>query len=227
MLQRIGVRRIVVLVVGVLLFWQAVVLRRGLLQEDRPHADPCVSNLRMIGYGSHLYAVEHGGCFPDDLAQLAGVGLREFSWNPQCLVCPHLARDVWDMSYSDLRRAELSDEYRSYCYVSGLTSADPPHYVLAFDEELNHCGKGIEVLCVSAHVEWTTDIAGLQTRLKKQEAEMARDGRKMDVRRPSWSRYPEPPEYPPSPKSPYERLGGTKGVVPVVVGGLILAAAVG
>jgi len=87
----------------------------------------------------------------------------------------------------------FGDTHMDYVYVSGLTVDDPGDYVVAFDDEWNHNGDGVNVFYMGCKIEWTHDIKALHEQLAKQEKELAAQGRKMKLVRPAWSSWPDPP----------------------------------
>ena len=112
-----------------------------------------------------------------------------------------------------------------YCYVSGLKADDNPEFILAFDEEWNHKNErgdrrdGLNVLYVTGDVRWEDDFKAFHMRLEKQKKELAAQGREMRIIRPSWSRWPERPEYPATPLRERPLV-----IALVVAGGVVLGA---
>jgi hypothetical protein len=99
----------------------------------------CRTNLKLIGYGVHLYADDHDGRFPPSLQELVPEYLplnrRRPEFHP--LGCP---------STPDPGRP-------GYEYVEGLRPGDPAGLVVAYDREGNH-EEGRRVLFVAGNVEW-------------------------------------------------------------------------
>ena len=194
-------------IVGSVAAFAIVLLALGLLlpalaakdQARSPRAR-CLSNLKQILYACALYAGDNNELFPPDLGTLHS----DYASDPGLFISPD--------SYAPVDRGHagpITDENVTYCYVSGLTAADPVHYVLVFDEEWNHDGEGVHHACIGGQVAWETDIAAVHDQLAKQEAELAAKGRTMEIIRPSWSTWPEgPPRVEPPPRS-WWIVGGT------------------
>lgn len=106
----------------------------------------CMSNLKQVGLGCVMWAVDHDEQYPSSLKDLypdyVGDSLNVF-------VCPSTADEVTG--------AEEIDEKGSYIYVSGLSESSPVDTVVAYDREENHGGEGRNVLFVDGHVEWVRE----------------------------------------------------------------------
>ena len=150
----------------------------------------CSSHLKQLGFGCHLYASESNEAFPPSLGTLYR---EEYVSSPLVFVCKRAITRL-DV-YSGPPEGKVPDENLSYCYVARLTARDPPEFVLAFDEEWNHPDEGMRVLTVGGKVEGGVAAPDLHRRLSEQEAALAAQGRAMTLVRPSWSTYPERPEY--------------------------------
>ena len=98
---------------------------------------------------------------------------------------PHFSR-------ANYTPAMFGDTHTDYVYVSGLRLSDPKEYVLAFDDQWNHDGDGVHVLCIDREVGWENDIRALHKQLAKQKKELAAQGREMKLVRPAWSAWPDP-----------------------------------
>jgi len=161
----------------------------------KPHAryTRCASNLKQIGYACELWSAEHAGAFPGRLGELYPTHASD----PRVFVCPFT--DVEFLPYSGMPIGEIPDKHKNYCYASGLRVDDPSNYVLAWDEEWNHQGRGVHVLHVDRSVDKRLDIQRMHEELAEQKKELAVQGRTMHIIRPAWSRWPERPEYPVTP----------------------------
>jgi len=157
-----------------------------LFHEERPLASNCTSNVKQLLYACALYAGDNNEVFPPDLGSL----MPGYFTDGTLLLCPKSRAPV-----ERVHAGAVTDENMSYCYVSGLTAADDPGYVIAFDEEWNHEGKGVIYGCIGGQVSWQADIAALHARLAKQEAELATKGRKVKILRPLWSTWPDRPPW--------------------------------
>ena len=187
------------------------------MARERARRSRCHSQLNNgIAYACYLYATDYAGAFPPDLSVLYPAYVPD----GQVFLCPsagkatpveddpHFSHDKASRDL-DYRRAVFGDTHMDYVYVSGLTVDDPGDYVVAFDDEWNHNGKGVHVFCVGSGGpsgrNWSPDIKGLHRQLAEQEKELAAKGRKMKLLRPAWSSWPDPP---PDPRPWYARRGG-------------------
>jgi len=171
-----------------ILFWTAVFLFAPRAPRRRVRS-PCTSNIKQITYACHLFAGDNREAFPSDLGALYPAYISDAS----IFICPNSRAPVEKCTAN--YPGAVTDENMSYCYVSGLTAADDPGYVLAFDEEWNHGGKGVVYACIGGQVAWQGDIAEFHKWLARQEAELAAKGRKIKVLRPLWSTWPARPAY--------------------------------
>ena len=160
--------------------------------DKRAHilARRCSSNLKQIAYACRLYSADWDEAFPPDMDTLVREGYLK---DVGVFICRERSTSRGLKRSGGPASGGIPAQMQSYCYVSGLKATAPPHYVLAFDEEWNYEGEGINVLYVGGNVEWFADIAGFHADLKKQESDLTAQGRAMKVMRPSWSRYPDPP----------------------------------
>ena len=153
---------------------------------ERARRVKCTSNLKQITYACVLYSGDNAEAFPPDLGAL----VEEYISDGEIFQCPSSGR---------YRAGEcppggpLEDKHLSYCYVSGLRATDDADFILAFDEEWNHDREGIVVAFVGGRVSWVRNVESLHARLKEQSAALAADGRTVNILRPSWSKWPEPP----------------------------------
>ncbi|MGB2705959.1 MAG: hypothetical protein WBC74_03795 [Candidatus Omnitrophota bacterium] len=97
----------------------------------------CEENLQEIGLGLKLYASEHQGRFPLDLAELIEGGYVEDEMVFDCPSSPHMG----DAQESD------------YHYTSGYTIASPSDAPIVFDKATNH-KNGKHVLYISGDIVW-------------------------------------------------------------------------
>ena len=181
--------RIVVLVLIVGL--ASLLLLPGLCAaRERARRTSCASNLKQIGYGVHLYSSDHDERFPESLPVLYREG---YLTDHKVFLC-------WSARRRSLRHSPgpgepLTEDHMFFCYVSGMKADDNGEYVVAFEEEWNHRGDGLNVLFIGGNVAWQRDIGEFHEKLGKQLTELKAAGRRVQVLRPSWSRYPELPEH--------------------------------
>jgi hypothetical protein len=185
---------------------------------ERARRTKCTSNLKQIIYACQLYAGDNGGVFPPELAALAG----DYVSDGELFICPSTDRrsgghHPW--------RGPLDDANLSYSYVAGLKATDDGDCILAFDEEWNHDREGLVVVYVGGRISWVRNVETLHVRLKEQSAALKARGREMEVLRPSWSKWPDPPLALPARTDWRPRHWLILGGVAVLVGLLVTAAA--
>jgi len=208
-----------------------------------------------VGYGCHLYSSDFGGAFPPTLGHLypncvsdgavwlcpsAGKatrleddfrfiecqdsdGKREFYSRRRGGV---VDRELIGPDEPCYTPAKFGDTHTGYVYVSGLRADDPPGYVLAFDDEWNHDGAGVNVCFIDGRrVKRMLDIGEVHELLAKQEKELAAKGRKMKMLRPAWSSWPDPPPggHPLWGPRPWHKRRGGRAVLVGVIVALVVA----
>ena len=97
----------------------------------------CKENLQDIGFALNLYASEHQGKFPSDLAELSE---NDYVEDERVFDCP---------SSPQLGDAQEPD----YHYVTGYTVTSPSDTPIVFDKTANH-KDGRHVLYISGDVLW-------------------------------------------------------------------------
>jgi len=97
----------------------------------------CKENLQEIGLALKLYASEHQGRFPSDLAELIEGGYVE---DEMVFDCPSAA-GMGDVQESD------------YHYTSGYTILSPSNSAIVFDKAANH-ENGKHILYISGNTVW-------------------------------------------------------------------------
>ena len=106
----------------------------------------CASHLRQIGLAIKQYAEDNGDRFPPDFDAL----YPGYADSPKIFCCSvdfSKWKKIEDMS-------DINPENRSYVYVSGLNSTDPPTYVLAFCRPGTHGPDRTNALFLDTHVEY-------------------------------------------------------------------------
>jgi len=98
------------------------------------------SHLGSIGSAAFVYANQYDGCYPPNLQVLVDEGLIK-------------ADELIDLA--SLNEPPACDFY----YVSGLTTKDDPHWIVAYSDPAVSNGEGANVLFVDSHVEWFEEPA--------------------------------------------------------------------
>ena len=140
--------------------------------------------------------------------------------DPRVLVCPSVVSE-FDADYWPVANVPDARDM-SYCYVNGLSTKDAHDYIVAFDGEWDHAlgqeKEGVNVLYTGGHVEWKPDLDRFQVETTAQLLEMQRRRRRPAgsstplLRRPWWSRYPEPPAFKAPPREAESALSSrTRG----------------
>jgi hypothetical protein len=112
----------------------------------------CSSKLRWIWQSMQLYAADHGGRYPDRLADL----ILSLDLPAATLVCPSSGDTPAAGSTNQAVVADLSaGGHLSYIYLgTGLGPDVPADAVLVFEPLSNHDGAGMNVLLGDGTVEW-------------------------------------------------------------------------
>ncbi|MHC4505494.1 MAG: hypothetical protein ACYTFI_19490 [Planctomycetota bacterium] len=145
----------VVLLVGVL-----AGLLLPALQPASEHHGPrsrCRSNLKQIGYGCHLYAIDHDEKFPPGFGHL----YPDFLSDSKVFLCRMAKRataieDDGSVPLADYSPGMFTERHTDYAYVPGLRADDPKHLVVAYSREGNHEG-GRWALFIGTNVEWMNE----------------------------------------------------------------------
>jgi hypothetical protein len=184
-------RVLLLVAIPVVLFWGF--LEFAAAARERARRTACHSNLSALAYGVHLYSSDFNEAFPESFG-----GLYGYIRHGGVYLCPSAGKATRvehdpEFSHENYTPAMFDDTNSDYVYVSGLMANDPQRYVLAFDDEWNHDGDGVNVLYTGGYGEWLGNVTELHAQLARQEKELAANGRKMKVLRPAWSSWPDPP----------------------------------
>ena len=159
---------------------------------ERARRVRCMNNLKQIEVALQLYSDDWAEEFSPDLQIL----YNKYISDTELYVCPSSgkkkAQNIVPTNYVTGKSAIIPAKNISYCYVAGLKSSDPKDYILAFDEETNHKGEGMNMLLVGQTVHWWTYVDGFYKQLEKQKNELKSQGRKMKIIRPSEEELKEP-----------------------------------
>jgi len=105
--------------------------------------ESCYSNLNALSESMSMYAREHSGAFPSNVAPLSAYG----SLGPGVFACRGSQRAPGDMS--DV------DKWTDYIYLSWSTATNANNYALAYDRRMsNHQGMGVNVVLVNGVEFW-------------------------------------------------------------------------
>jgi len=115
----------------------------------------CVHNLKFLSASLKAYADDHGGRFPDRLAEL----WPEYIVNLQDLICPEvqvICRRKYGVPhpYPEDPNPDTIERLSSYIYVPGYTTEDPADTVVAYEKEDNHFGRGRSLLYLDGRGAW-------------------------------------------------------------------------
>ncbi len=94
--------------------------------RDRGRRAVCLSNLKQIGLGLHMYAMDHNEAFPEDISAL----YPKYS-GPRVFKCPS------DESISEIKEIKPGTRI-SYVYVRALTTKDSSGTIVAYDASPYH-----------------------------------------------------------------------------------------
>ena len=152
--------------------------------RERARRSHCMSNIHILGIALQMYSDDNKETYSADLQTL----YDRYATDTEIYVCTssgkRRAKGVTPTNYELHKSAIIPAKNMSYCYVAGLKSTDPLDYVLAFEEETDHKGEGINVLYIGLNVVWMNDIKVVHELLRKQEKELKAQGREMRIIRP-------------------------------------------
>ncbi len=141
----------------------------------------CRTNLRIIGFGFHMYASDHEERFPPNLEGLfpgyvpstrprerppGGVFLCPSADRAKPVLTADLPAGAADAA------AVFREEHTDYVYIPGLLATDPPDLILACDKPGNH-DAGRLVVPVGGRIEWMEE-PDFQAALAKTREHIAR-----------------------------------------------------
>lgn len=115
----------------------------------------CVHNLKLLALVLKMYAVDHGGVYPNKFSELGPKYLIEADF----LVCPQQKAD-YEGSHRTPYPLSLQsppdqiDALSSYVLVPGLRTSDAPDKVLAYERADNHHGQGKSLIYLDGHGAW-------------------------------------------------------------------------
>ena len=127
-----------------------------------------MSNLKQIGYACHLWSGDYNERFPASLEAL----FPDYISDREIFSCP------------------TTPAAMSYCFVSGLTAADRPTWVLAYELPDNHDG-GINVLYIGGQVTWVSDASTVEAEVARQIKEAGARGKTVRVLKPGDAEEPD------------------------------------
>ena len=106
----------------------------------------CMSNLRGIGMGCHIYANDHQEKFPEDFAAL----VKEGMCTPGMFVCP--SSGEVEANPNDFLSGK--NPKVSYVYIKGQSTKNDVRGVLAYEPLENHNREGGSMLFLDGHAEF-------------------------------------------------------------------------
>ncbi len=156
------------------------------VRPRRRYSGRCGSNLKQLGLALQLYTNDHVDRFPPRLADLYRPG---YAGDSYLFICPSGGQHLTPMAVAQRDRPGYdTTRHVSYCYVTGYMATDPGQFIIAFDVETNHDGRGVYVVSIAGGLKWMTDIDKVRAKLKEQAKHMReKRGVELIVRRPSWS----------------------------------------
>ena len=113
--------------------------------RDQAKRAVCSSNLKQIGLGLQMYAVDYNDRFPHHLSYL----YPEYIPEAKVFWCPS---DPDDSCPQNIKTPE--DALISYRYVTSLSPDDDPGKPIVYEDLKNHKHKGGNILFIDGHVEW-------------------------------------------------------------------------
>ena len=111
--------------------------------KERAHIIKCMNNARSISLALHMYAADHGEAFPDTLAGLYPVYIKN--------------EKIFDCPANPVRGAKESPGYE---YIAGLTESSNGTEVILYDKDGNHGKLGRNIVRVNGSVELEQSAAG-------------------------------------------------------------------
>jgi prepilin-type N-terminal cleavage/methylation domain-containing protein len=133
------------ILVVIAIFAAMITILMPVVEMTRQRAERinCANNLRIISLGLHMYAAEHNGKFPPDLAALYPTYIKD----AKAFDCP---------SSKTVGTPEKPD----YVYIANLKGSSPGSEMIACDADGNHRGKGKNILKVGGSVDWAAQGTG-------------------------------------------------------------------
>ena len=127
--------------------------------RDRARRGSCMGNLKQMGMGLHMFAMDHNEAFPEDISALY----------PK-YIGPGVFKCTSDESVPKIKEIKPGTQI-SYVYVRELTEKDSPDSIVAYDASPDfHGGEGRNVLFLDGHVKWYAEEE-FQKLLTKNRAE--------------------------------------------------------
>ncbi len=136
--------------VGVGVFFLGSILLPSLCKSsETANRVKCAANLRQIGTALQLFAKEHNGKYPDQMAEL----IETEDLTPAVFTCPSGSADVSSGATPEQRAADLSSpKYCSYIYLK--ENLGNPDRAIVYERPDDHDKDGMNVLYGDFHVEF-------------------------------------------------------------------------
>jgi prepilin-type processing-associated H-X9-DG protein len=144
---------LLVLLLGIVSLAVSIVLPSVARYREERLWRRCPGNLRQIGYGIQLYAMEHGGRFPERIEDI----LATQDLTAEVFVCPY-SNDSAATGPTKLAQAAqfAKGGHCSYVYVGqGLTvQTGTSDHLVVYEPMANHGNTGMYALFADGHVDW-------------------------------------------------------------------------
>jgi prepilin-type processing-associated H-X9-DG protein len=157
-LKRWGPGRLILIglvcVVGLPLLGLGILMPNLCRSRETANRVKCASNERQIGQAIELYAKEHGGKFPDTLADL----LLTQDMTAEVFVCPSSnGEKALGNTVEEQAKNLVAPKSLSYIYLGkGLTTAAAADTPVLYEDLMDHDDDGANVLFADGHVEWNS-----------------------------------------------------------------------
>lgn len=116
----------------------------------------CAANMRGMGQGLYIHAMDHDSRFPKKLGELIEANLL----TPRQFTCPSTTA----VPHEHPTEKQLTE---CYVYIPGQTTESNPTNVVIYERFDNHQKEGVNVLFQDGHVEFIKDIERVKKLIKE------------------------------------------------------------